>query len=306
MAKSPLKKSISYIIGLLAALALIVLVWLPLRLAFSAANFSIEAKMALLAGLALLFLLAGLAGINIVLRRRSAQAVRPLQAIPILLVLALAYLVPLLAFVIPEILNGRTNSSDPVLQQAAGQPWVFLWQALILAVFMAFQFWQQSRTQPTGAGQQLKIAPITLDTFLAGPLVGLGLWLVAYFCYNLLTPPAPHIPDPTIPTTLAALPFALHTALIFIALAVAPWAEETFFRGRLLPLWQTKMGGWGLILAAAAYATLQFRPLLWLPAFILALGLSLMVKASGRLAPAVMAHIVFNLLMLLVGWQMVL
>jgi membrane protease YdiL (CAAX protease family) len=151
------------------------------------------------------------------------------------------------------------------------------------------------------------MAPLSIDTFLAGPLAGLGLWLVAYFCYNLLTPRPPHLPaSSTIPTSLPALPFALHAAVIFIALAVAPWAEETFFRGRLLPLWQSKMGVWGLLLAAAFYATLQFRPLLWLPAFILAIGLGLVARASGRLAPAILAHIVFNLLMLLVGWQMVL
>ncbi len=275
--KLKLKKPYSYMIGFLAALALV----------------------ALLAGLALLFLLAGLAGISIVLRQRSGQADRPQQSIPILLVLALAYLVPLLAFILPEILNGRTNFSDPVLQQAAGQPWVFLWQALFLAVFVTFQFWQ---SRP---GRLLKAAPLTIDTYLAGPLAGLGLWLVAYFCYNLLTPPAPHVPDPSIPTTLAALPFALHAAVIFIALAVAPWAEETFFRGRLLPSWQSKMGVWGMLLAGALFATLQFRPLLWLPAFILAVGLSFVTRASGRLAPAILAHIVFNLMMLLVGWQMV-
>jgi membrane protease YdiL (CAAX protease family) len=299
--KFPLKKSTSYIIGFAAAAALILLVWLLLRLAFSSPTFSIEAKMALLAGLALLFLLAGLGGISIVLRRRTDT----LQSIPILLVLALAYLVPALAFVLPEVLSRRFNSSDPVVQQAAGQPWVFLWQALILAVFVAFQFWQESRAAPAGTSRPLRVAPLTFDTYLAGPLAGLGLWLVAYFCYNLLTPPAPHVPDPTVLATLPGLPFALHAAVIFIALAVAPWAEETFFRGRLMPFWQKNMGIWGVLLAAAVYATLQFRPLLWLPTFILAIGLSLVIRASGRLAPAIMAHIVFNLLMLLVGWQMV-
>jgi hypothetical protein len=170
---------------------------------------------------------------------------------------------------------------------------------------VAFQFWQERRTAPAGPGRLLRLAPLTLDNCLAGPLAGLGLWLVAYFCYNLLTPPAPRLPDPNIPGALPGLPFALQAAVIFIALAVAPWAEETFFRGRLLPLWQTKMGVWGMLLAAAIYATLQLRPLLWLPAFILAVGLSLVMRASGRLAPAILAHIVFNLLMLLVGWQMV-
>ncbi|MDR3575357.1 MAG: CPBP family intramembrane metalloprotease [Anaerolineaceae bacterium] len=306
MPEFPPKKPSSYLIGFLAAVALIALVWLPLRLAFSIPDFSLEGKLAVLAGLALLFLLAGLAGITIVLRRRRGRADQQLQNTPILLVLSLAYLVPVLAFVVPEILNGRTNISDPVLQKAAGQPWVFLWQALILAVFMAFQYWQQSRSLSGMAGQPLKVTPLTIDNFLAGPLVGLGLWLVSYFCYNLLTPPAPHIPDPTLEVTLPALPFALHAAVIFIALAVAPWAEESLFRGRIFPRWQAKIGVWGLLLSAALYATLQFRPLLWLPAFILALGLSLVVRASGRLAPAVIAHIVFNLLMLLVGWQMVL
>src|SRR5664280_3256730 len=101
--KFPLKKSTSYIIGFAAAAALIILVWLLLRLAFSSPSFSIEAKLALLAGLALLFLLAGLAGISIVIRRRTGS----LQSIPILLVLALAYLVPALAFVLPELLSRR-------------------------------------------------------------------------------------------------------------------------------------------------------------------------------------------------------
>ena len=290
----------------LAVAALIALVWLPLRLAFSSVHFSVEAKLALLAGLALLFLLVGLAGLQIVIHRRRGQTERPLQGIPVLLVLGLAYLVPVLAFVVPVVLDGLSNLSDPVLQQAAGQPWVFLWQALILAVFTAFQFWQQSRTQPAESGHLLKMAPLSFDTLLSGPLAGLGLWLVAYFCYNLLTPRPPHLPGASLPAGLPALPFALHAAVIFIALAIAPWAEESFFRGRIQPLWQSKMGVWGLLLAAAFYATLQFRPLLWLPAFILALGLGLVTRLSGRLAPAILAHMVFNLLMLLVGWQMVL
>lgn len=100
-------------------------------------------------------------------------------------------------------------------------------------------------------------------------------------------------------------------ALVLVVAVGAPIAEEFFFRGvfqgsvdRLLRGggWPTQRAGWGavgttsVIFAATHFQMVQFPGLL-----LAGLVFGLLAQRSGRLGPALVAHVMFNLVALLVG-----
>jgi membrane protease YdiL (CAAX protease family) len=91
-------------------------------------------------------------------------------------------------------------------------------------------------------------------------------------------------------------------------------SEELFFRKMLpetmlsiapkLNSAQNQILLW--VISATIFASVQIRPLLWLPAFFLGIGLSALAEHTGRLRECILAHALFNLLALALNWAVIL
>ncbi|MCE0521364.1 MAG: CPBP family intramembrane metalloprotease [Methylacidiphilales bacterium] len=96
---------------------------------------------------------------------------------------------------------------------------------------------------------------------------------------------------------MAKLP-GLRTGYTIIAVAFAPFAEEYLFRGLLFRALDREWGGWRAILGSAAFFAIFHPPLSWLPVGLLGITNALVFKNTGRLAPAVILHMVYNTVVL--------
>ncbi len=92
---------------------------------------------------------------------------------------------------------------------------------------------------------------------------------------------------------MAKLP-GLRTGYTIIAIAFAPFAEEYLFRGLLFRALDREWGGWRAVLGSAAFFAIFHPPLSWLPVGLLGITNALIFKNTGRLAPAVILHMVYN------------
>jgi membrane protease YdiL (CAAX protease family) len=83
-----------------------------------------------------------------------------------------------------------------------------------------------------------------------------------------------------------------------IAVAFAPFAEEYLFRGLLFRALDREWGGWAAVLGSAAFFAIYHPALSWLPVGMLGAANALLFKKTGRLAPAVVLHMVYNAIVL--------
>jgi membrane protease YdiL (CAAX protease family) len=278
-----LKKQTLFISGGLAAMLIL---YVGLRLVLASQSFSAEWKLGLIFSIAMLFLLGGLAGLDLALRRALRPARREVS-LPVVFVLA--YLLPGLVFVVPE-LGKVPFTAFP----GEAFTWYFIWQALFMGAY------QLNRLRKSMAGSTVQTLRRRLPTALiSGGMLGLGLWLVGTFLISVFTAQLPEA------VTYPIAPL-MKVVVLAAALVVAPWAEEMFFRRQLIEQWQPRLGIWGASLVSAAiFATLQVRPLLWLPAFLFGLGAGVLAqRTKSAWAPAA-AHLVFNALMLILAWNAV-
>jgi membrane protease YdiL (CAAX protease family) len=79
-----------------------------------------------------------------------------------------------------------------------------------------------------------------------------------------------------------------------MAVAFAPFAEEYIFRGLLYRALDREWGGWRAVVGSAAFFAIYHGPLAWLPVGLLGAANAVMFKKTGRLAPAVVLHMVYN------------
>lgn len=121
------------------------------------------------------------------------------------------------------------------------------------------------------------------------PLVALSGWLVE----RLIGDPGGS--NPLLELVLTARdPLAL-AGFALTATVLAPLFEETLFRGVLLPVLGRSWGGWPAVVASAlifALAHLSLGELV--PLLVLGLGLGWLRLRSGRLAPCVLMHALWN------------
>jgi membrane protease YdiL (CAAX protease family) len=83
--------------------------------------------------------------------------------------------------------------------------------------------------------------------------------------------------------------------LVLSVLVVAPLVEEWFFRGLLLPAMAHKMGLAGAAVGSSVvFALVHQIPVVMPGLFVVALVLALLVQRTGRLGPAIVAHLAFN------------
>lgn len=272
----------------LAALPLLILLSVALYSLKQSSQLSIEWRLFLMLSAALLSLWIGLGGISLILKRQGRSLDDSLY---IVIILVLAYLIPALIFVIPDWIIPSTDGIPRIARLAAGQPWFYLWQALALTGSGFIRL-------PNKLTHSISDKPAFHWQLTISLLAGLTAWLIAAFIYGLLSTPFPGIPTP--PSDI------LQAALLSVSVLIAPWAEERFFRGEILPKWEASHGRTRAILfSAALFATVQLRPLLWLPAFVVGLALAELALRTRRLIYPILAHALVNLLFFLIGWYLV-
>jgi membrane protease YdiL (CAAX protease family) len=91
----------------------------------------------------------------------------------------------------------------------------------------------------------------------------------------------------------------LRESLFVMAVAIAPFAEEFLFRGLLYRALDREWGGWKAVLGSAAFFAVYHPMLSWVPVFVLGATNAVLFKASGRLAPCVAVHMVYNVIVLI-------
>ena len=86
-----------------------------------------------------------------------------------------------------------------------------------------------------------------------------------------------------------------------MAVVFAPFAEEYLFRGLLFRALDREWGGWRAVVGSAAFFAIYHSPMSWLPVGLLGAINALLFKKTGRLAPAVVLHMVYNAVV--VAWM---
>jgi membrane protease YdiL (CAAX protease family) len=96
---------------------------------------------------------------------------------------------------------------------------------------------------------------------------------------------------------LANIP-GLRASYLVMAVGFAPFAEEYLFRGLLFRALDREWGGWRAVLGSAAFFAIYHPVLSWLPVSLLGVANAILFKRTGRLAPAVLLHMVYNIVVL--------
>jgi len=91
----------------------------------------------------------------------------------------------------------------------------------------------------------------------------------------------------------------LRISYAVMAVAFAPFAEEYLFHGLLFKALDREWGGWRAVVGSAAFFAVYHPPLSWLPVGLLGITNALLFKKTGRLAPAVILHMVYNAVVVL-------
>jgi membrane protease YdiL (CAAX protease family) len=91
----------------------------------------------------------------------------------------------------------------------------------------------------------------------------------------------------------------LKLSLAVMAVGFAPFAEEYLFRGLLYRTLDREWGGWHAVVGSAAFFAIYHPPLSWVPVALLGAVNALLFKKTGRLAPAVALHMVYNAVVVL-------
>lgn len=90
----------------------------------------------------------------------------------------------------------------------------------------------------------------------------------------------------------------VQVSLAVMAVGFAPFAEEYLFRGLLFRALDREWGGWRAVVGSAAFFAIYHPPMSWLPVALLGIANALIFKKTGRLAPAVALHMVYNAVVL--------
>jgi membrane protease YdiL (CAAX protease family) len=166
-----------------------------------------------------------------------------------------------------------------------------------------FRAGESSSEEPT-LGHRLGLdkfglsGPALLPKLLAGACGGLVLGLLAHAYLALLG----HIPVVAemlrkSQQQMTSIP-NLRISYAVMAVGFAPFAEEYLFRGLLYRALDREWGGWRAVLGSAAFFAIYHPPLAWAPVMLLGATNALLFKKTGRLAPAVILHLVYNAVVL--------
>jgi membrane protease YdiL (CAAX protease family) len=148
--------------------------------------------------------------------------------------------------------------------------------------------WQPVRPGATGLLLSLLIG-VALGLVLGG--VGLG-YLAILHQFPVTSDMLDHAK-----AQVAGVPH-LRESLFVMAVLIAPVAEEYLFRGLLYRALDREWGGWRAVAGSAIFFALYHPPLSWLPVALLGATNAMLFRTTGRLAPAVVLHMVYNAVVL--------
>lgn len=154
---------------------------------------------------------------------------------------------------------------------------------------------QPSKPWWCGDGSRKGPFLLSLMTGVAGGLV-LGLFALGYLAVLNHIPFTADLMQKS-REQLAQIP-GLRASYTVIAVAFAPFAEEYLFRGLLFRALDREWGGWRAVVGSAAFFAIYHPALSWLPVGLLGATNALLFKKTGRLAPAVLLHMVYNTVVL--------
>jgi membrane protease YdiL (CAAX protease family) len=144
-----------------------------------------------------------------------------------------------------------------------------------------------------GTGKR-KLLPLLLAGACGG--LALGLFGLGYLAVLHHLPASAEIIRKS-QEAMARIPY-LKISYAVMAIGFAPFAEEYLFRGLLFRALDREWGGWRAVMGSAAFFAIYHPPLSWLPVALLGITNALLFKKTGRLAPAVMLHMVYNAVVL--------
>jgi membrane protease YdiL (CAAX protease family) len=150
---------------------------------------------------------------------------------------------------------------------------------------------RQTKRWWCGDGSRKKAFLLALLAGVGGGLV-LGLFALGYLALLRHLPFTAEMMRTT-DEHLAKIP-GLRISYAVMAVVFAPFAEEYLFRGLLYRALDREWGGWRAVLGSAAFFAIYHQPLSWLPVGLLGAANALLFKKTGRLAPAVVLHMVYN------------
>jgi membrane protease YdiL (CAAX protease family) len=157
--------------------------------------------------------------------------------------------------------------------------------------------WQ---SKPTAVRSKLS-APRWLLIIAAGALVGalLGFIAIVYLKYVRSIPAVQEYLEHHRELIDAKTASDTLWWLGLLAIGFAPVAEEYLFRGLLFRALDREWGGTRALIGSAAFFAIYHPPLSWLPVGLLGLANCVLFKKSGRLAPCVVAHAIYNAIVVL-------
>ena len=95
-------------------------------------------------------------------------------------------------------------------------------------------------------------------------------------------------------TDRAVDPFSIVLAFVIVGIG-APLAEEIYFRGMAQRIFGRRLRPtWAIVAAAAFFAASHFQPLQFPALLVFGIILGVMTWRTGRLGPAIWAHVGFN------------
>ncbi len=95
----------------------------------------------------------------------------------------------------------------------------------------------------------------------------------------------------------------VRTTYAFIAVGVAPFAEEYLFRGLLYRALDREWGGRRAVIGSAAFFAIYHPPISWIPVGIVGIAAALLFKKTGSLIPPIALHLVYNAMVCLVSFN---
>lgn len=140
--------------------------------------------------------------------------------------------------------------------------------------------------------------PAILPALLMGASCGLFLGLIGRgYVWGLAHLPITQAILQKSQEQMAAVP-GIRFSYLVMAVFFAPFAEEYLFRGLLFRALDREWGGWSAILGSSAFFAIYHPPLAWFPVFLLGTVNAVLFKKTGKLAPAVLLHMIYNAIVL--------
>ena len=127
---------------------------------------------------------------------------------------------------------------------------------------------------------------------LAAVVVVVG--LLISFLYDILVSSLEADPTSLLPLEFTETGLGL-AIIVVLAVVVAPFAEEIFFRGFIFTGIGNRYGyGWGAVVSALLFSLAHMQPAALLPIFMLGLLLAWLYMKTGSIWVCIFTHLAYN------------